>query len=109
SIPAALKLCRTDPATPESTGATTEKWILRKSCADLLPRDLVWRKKAQFDEGSGTVAALQEALQLITGQTGSIDRDREAAIYEDILRSRYADADLIFANAGRWVSNRVAV
>ena len=55
SIPASLKLKVTDPA----TGATTEKWILRKACEDLLPAEVIWRKKAQFDEGSGTVAALE--------------------------------------------------
>ncbi len=107
SIPAALKLRRTDPAAAEATGPTTEKWILRKACADLLPHDLVWRKKAQFDEGSGTVAALQEALRLLTGEAGAVGREREGALYEAILRERYVDADLILANAGTWVANRV--
>lgn len=46
SIPATLKLRRTDPDAPDSTGPVTEKWILRKACEDLLPADLVWRKKA---------------------------------------------------------------
>ena len=46
SIPALLKL-HTGP-----DGATIEKWILRTACEDLLPEDLVWRKKAQFDEGT---------------------------------------------------------
>lgn len=38
SIPATMKLRRTAPGIVESTGTTTENWILRK--------------KAQFDEGS---------------------------------------------------------
>ena len=108
SIPAALKLRRTDPDVTESTGPTTEKWLLRKACVDLLPESLVWRKKAQFDEGSGTIAVLQEALQTLTGRTGEIDRAQEGALYEKILRERFIDSDLILANAGRWIAGRVA-
>ncbi len=108
SIPVSLKMRRTDPDTPESTGPTTEKWLLRKACADLLPASLVWRKKAQFDEGSGTVIALQQALSKLTGIGGEIDRKQEGALYEKILRERFIDADLILANAGRWIAGRVA-
>ena len=109
SVPAALKLRRTDPASVEATGATTEKWILRKACADLLPESLVWRKKAQFDEGSGTVEALQEALRTVTGGPGPVDRAEEGRIYEAMLRRRYADPEIILANAGTWTAERVAV
>lgn len=109
SIPATLKLRRTEPGTAESTGPTTEKWILRKACADLLPHDLVWRKKAQFDEGSGTVDALDEALRIVAGTKTPLDREAEAALYESLLRRQYADADLILKNAGTWTSDREAV
>ena len=51
SIPASLKM----KITNEETQETTEKWILRKACEDLLPAEVIWRTKAQFDEGSGTV------------------------------------------------------
>ena len=107
SIPASFKLRRSDPAAPDSTGPTTEKWILRKACEDLLPADLVWRKKAQFDEGSGTVDALSEALRILTGSDRALDRTAEAALYERLLRDRYADADLILNNAGTWAADRV--
>jgi asparagine synthase (glutamine-hydrolysing) len=109
SIPAELKLRETDPGSVEATGPTTEKWILRKACADLLPTELVWRKKAQFDEGSGTVDALQEALRMLLGATGPVGRGEEAALYERILRDRFVDADRILENAGRWTDARVAV
>ncbi len=82
---------------------------MRKACADLLPHELVWRKKAQFDEGSGTVAALQDAMRLLTGETGEVGRKREGEVYEAILRERYIDPDFILANAGRWVADRVTV
>jgi asparagine synthase (glutamine-hydrolysing) len=109
SIPAALKLRRTDPHAIESTGDSTEKWILRKACADLLPPDLVWRKKAQFDEGSGTVDALQPALRALLGTTDPVDRGQEAALYQRILRDRYTDPERILDNAGTWASARVTV
>lgn len=109
SIPAALKLRRTDPEAVESTGDTTEKWILRKACADLLPPELVWRKKAQFDEGSGTVDALQPALQVLLGTDGPVGRAEEAALYERILRDRYADPERVLDNAGTWTAARVTV
>jgi asparagine synthase (glutamine-hydrolysing) len=105
SIPATLKLRRTDPEAVESTGETTEKWILRRACADLLPEALVWRKKAQFDEGSGTVDALREALAMLGADGG---REAEAALYERILRERFADPRRILEAAGSWASGRVA-
>jgi len=107
AVPAVLKLRRTDPEAMESTGATTEKWILRKACADLLPPDLVWRKKAQFDEGSGTVDALAEALRRVSGADSPLDRDAEAALYRRLLESRFDHPDRILASAGAWTQGRV--
>jgi len=108
SIPATLKLRRTDPEAHESTGAVTEKWILRKACADLLPADLVWRKKAQFDEGSGMVDALAEALRAVSGSSRRLDREAEAALYRRLLREQYEDPDMVLESAGTWVSDRVS-
>lgn len=108
SIPAELKLRRTDPNALEATGPTTEKWLLRKACADLLPEDLVWRKKAQFDEGSGTVEALQQALRLVIGGEGTITRSHEEALYREVLRQRFEDPEMILSQAGQWNANRVA-
>ncbi len=109
SIPASLKLRRTDPTSLESTGPTTEKWILRKAMADLLPPALVWRKKAQFDEGSGTVDALTPALMQLAGSSTPLDRAAEAALYEAILRRAFKNPELILANAGAWTADRVTV
>jgi asparagine synthase (glutamine-hydrolysing) len=44
-IPAELKLWRDD--------ATTEKWILRQALADVLPDEVLWRRKAKFWQGAG--------------------------------------------------------
>ena len=105
SIPASLKMRITD----EPQHETTEKWILRKACEDLLPADLVWRKKAQFDEGSGTVDALSQALSGLVGVTSPVDGSSEARLYERLLREQYEDPDLILENAGMWTAGRIAV
>jgi asparagine synthase (glutamine-hydrolysing) len=104
SIPASLKMKIVD----ETTHETTEKWILRKACEDLLPADVVWRKKAQFDEGSGTVDVLNQALSRLLGVTPPIDRESEGRLYERLLREQYEDPDLILENAGMWTVNRIA-
>ncbi|CAN5832373.1 asparagine synthase B [soil metagenome] len=91
----------------EPNGPIVEKWILRKACEDLLPPDIVWRTKAQFDEGSGLVDSLQEALRIATGAVGHVDREHEGAFYRSVVQRRYADADRIFATAGTWASDRV--
>ena len=93
---------------PRPNGRVTiEKWILRKAVEDLLPYDLVWRKKAQFDEGTGTVDVLQEALAMVTGDPGPFSRADEAAIYEQILRAQFQEPDMILAQAGTWADSRV--
>ena len=104
SIPASLKMKISD----DGSGETIEKWILRKACEDLLPADLIWRKKAQFDEGSGTVAELDEALSRLSGVTSPVDRDSEGALYERLLRDQYEDPDLILECAGMWTADRVS-
>ncbi len=108
SIPATLKLRRTDPTAREATGPTTEKWILRKAVDDLLPEDIVWRKKAQFDEGSGTVAAMAEAAQHLVGTRTPLDRHREAVLYETLLRESFTEPDFVLRSSGTWIADRVA-
>lgn len=104
SIPATLKMRRQDEV--DST-TTVEKWILRKACEDLLPHDLVWRKKAQFDEGSGTVDALDKALAMISGEETPVSREIEAEIYESILREQFQEPDMILNAAGTWEHDRI--
>jgi asparagine synthase (glutamine-hydrolysing) len=105
SIPASLKMRVTD----EQSGRTTEKWILRKACEDLLPHDLVWREKAQFDEGTGTVGTLNEALSIGTGVPLAIARKTEARLYQQILCEQFENPDMILQNAGTWAADRVPV
>ena len=103
SVPATLKMKSANKTVPKSM----EKWILRKACEDLLPADIVWRKKAQFDEGSGTVDALGQALSKVLGVEPPINREGESGLYERLLREQYEEPDLILRNAGNWTAERI--
>ena len=93
-------------------GVPVEKWILRKAFEDLLPSEIVWRDKEQFDEGSGMVDLLP---QLIGEATASIDipayqarheadrlRSAEECWYHQLLVDAFDDAKPVLANVGRW-------
>ncbi len=101
TLPASLKM-RLD-----ADGTTTEKWIFRKAVEDLLPADIVWRTKAQFDEGSGSIDALRVALSGLTGKPAPVPREDQAACFRTILESRFADPALILSQAGTWTAARV--
>jgi len=85
----------------------TEKWILRKAFEDLLPREIAWRVKQQFDEGSG-VAALQEraASRDDDGRRYARDgvaiRSTEEAAYFDIFLSVFERPGVVLSNVARW-------
>jgi asparagine synthase (glutamine-hydrolysing) len=106
-IPAELKLRR------RQNGRLTEKWILRKACEDLLPAEIVWRNKEQFDEGSGTVdlidrgglaewLAAEQADRYASRHHTAGLRSHEECVYHKILAERYPDAEFILQNVARW-------
>ncbi|HVL52822.1 MAG TPA: asparagine synthase B [Vitreimonas sp.] len=109
TVPAELKLRRL----PD--GRLVEKWILRRAVEDLLPAEIVWRTKEQFDEGSGTVDLLDEALApLVAGidleayraETNEPLRTTEEALYHRILSEAHRRPDLILQNVARWTDDR---
>ena len=109
TVPPELKLM----ASPD--GQLVEKWILRKACEDLLPADIVWRGKEQFDEGSGTVDLLDEALgPLLAGidlgayraASNEPVRSAEEALYHRMLCESYSRPEMILANVARWTDDR---
>jgi len=109
-IPADMKL-RGDP--PE------EKWILRKAFEDLLPEEVVWRKKEQFDEGTGTVDVMGEiASRAIGHEEADAHRRRhpDAALrsveechYHRLLLDAFEHPDPVLANVARWSHRQVGV
>ena len=84
-IPPELKLHGSPPV---------EKWILRAACEDLLPHDTIWRTKAQFDVGSGTVALLGRVIPDLARRFGLCagctqqSRRLESMLYRLLYRQR---------------------
>ncbi len=109
TVPTELKL-RVMP-----DGRLVEKWVLRMACEDLLPADIVWRSKEQFDEGSGTVDILAGALGPLLEEI-DLDayraaanepvRSAEEAMYHRILCDGYLRPDMILRNVARWTEDR---
>lgn len=89
-----------------------EKWILRKSFENLLPDEILWRKKAQFDEGSGTVDALDGVLADTTRNEDVEARNREfpgaglrcaeEAYYHRIFMDVFSNPKPVATNVARW-------
>ena len=113
-IPPQLKLPR------GGDGPPMEKWVLRKAVEDLLPHDIVWRVKEQFDEGSGTVDLLtQEVERLMPSSEAEAYmkkfpeanlRSAEECAYHRILRECFGgdNADAVVDNVGRWAERPAA-
>lgn len=106
SIPMELKL------RPDDRGELVEKWILRKAFDGLLPDEIVWRDKEQFDEGSGTLGILDEVVNDILTEAEARElmkaypeaglRSREEAVYFSLVNSYYGNIRPIIDNMGRW-------
>jgi asparagine synthase (glutamine-hydrolysing) len=89
-----------------------EKWILRKAFEDLLPAEIIWRDKEQFDEGSGTVDVLSglvgktmsedEALTYRLRFPGTELRSSEECLYHRILLDVFDNPLPIISNVARW-------
>jgi asparagine synthase (glutamine-hydrolysing) len=106
TVPPELKLYT------DNSGRRIEKWILRKAFEDLLPPEIVWRNKEQFDEGSGMVDMLPAVLERMAAgidteayrKRFSADRIRsnEECFYHHLLMEQYEQPQGILANVGRW-------
>ena len=109
-IPVALKL----------PGAQAkEKWILRKAFEDLLPPEIVWRDKEQFDEGSGTADLLPKLLASVWSaeeaqayQVRHSDarlRSAEECYYHRVLLDVFEHPEAIVANVARWAERPAGI
>lgn len=106
TIPPELKLFE------DGSGRRIEKWILRKACEDLLPPEIIWRDKEQFDEGSGTVDLLPELIRAATetidvpAYTARYSDDRlrspEECFYHKLLVDAFDRPQTVLQNVGRW-------
>ncbi|MDZ7800315.1 MAG: asparagine synthase-related protein [Trueperaceae bacterium] len=98
---------RIDPRLKQRDGV--EKWILRKAVQNLLPREIVWRDKAQFDEGSGTKDLLGDIARTLPGTTGDAPvplRSAEEAAYWRMFEASVPDAWRVAGQVGRWEADR---
>ncbi len=104
-IPTKLKLAGSPPI---------EKWILRKTFEGLLPDEVVWRDKEQFDEGSGTVDLLTgvmakeldetEALAYRRRFPGIMLRAPEECHYHRLFSDVFENPEQLLSNVGRWAN-----
>jgi asparagine synthase (glutamine-hydrolysing) len=102
-VPAGLKLFGDPPQ---------EKWILRKSFEGLLPDEILWRRKAQFDEGSGAIGLLREAVSRImpieeaeayrAAHAEARLRSAEECCYHKLLTDVFRDPRPVLENVARW-------
>ena len=102
-IPARYKLYGKPPV---------EKWILRKAVEDLLPEEITWRKKEQFDEGSGIVDFIEEEIESRFSNSEAERhrkefptvnlRSTEECYYHKIFMDVFDHPETIMKNVGRW-------
>jgi asparagine synthase (glutamine-hydrolysing) len=108
TIPVEMKLKERDD------GRLVEKWILRTACADLLPDEIAWRDKLQFDQGSGTVDALGEGLERFMPRDDADAyaerhadwslRSHEECVYHKLMTEAFDDVGPVLDNTARWAS-----
>jgi asparagine synthase (glutamine-hydrolysing) len=89
-----------------------EKWVLRKAFEDLLPHEIAWRDKEQFDEGSGTVDLLNRTLAEAMSPDEAAEyqakypdmglRSAEECFYHRIFMDVFDKPEPILSNVGRW-------
>ena len=106
SIAPELKLLKND------NGHVIEKWVLRKAFEDLLPSEIVWRNKEQFDQGSGTTDFLAdvvgrrmttyEAEQYAETHPASHLRSLEECVYHKLLVEAFPRSSCVLGNVARW-------
>ncbi len=93
-------------------GDLVEKWILRKAFEDLLPHDIVWRDKEQFDQGSGTADLLQAlaprnnvtSASFVRGS--NIGRSAEEEAYRRMLAAAFDKPDPLLNLVAHWSTDR---
>ncbi len=108
-----IRLGQRIPAKYKLTGdPPVEKWILRKAFEDLLPGEIIWRDKEQFDEGSGSVDLLSESLKSVISEeeaalyrSGRPDvglRSPEECHYHRLFMEAFENPGPILGNVARW-------
>ncbi|WP_394219243.1 asparagine synthase B [Halobacillus trueperi] len=102
-IPAGLKVHKKD---------RMEKWLLRKAFDGIIPDEVLWRKKAEFSEGSGALDLLElHAERTITDETfekvqaeAPVDlRSKQEMFYYQIFRDHFPEEKMLHT-VGKWAT-----
>ena len=89
-----------------------EKWLLRKAFDGVLPDEVLWRKKAEFSEGSGALDLLdlhaEESISdeefIRVNEEAPVDlRSKQEMFYYQIFRKHFP-ADKILQTVGKWAT-----
>ena len=107
SIPTEVKLKRIGDK-------KVEKWILRKAFEDLLPHEIVWRGKVQFDEGSGLADLMaDEAVKRAASVNAKSEdfegaRSSEEAHYRTTLTQTLEKPEQVLSLVAHWSERSAA-
>ncbi len=107
-----IRIAQTIPISLKSRGnPSIEKWILRKAFEDILPKNIVWRKKEQFDKGSGSTDTLSDIISPECDfdvdkykkehQAASL-QTKEECYYHQLFLKKFPIPQQIYQNIGRW-------
>jgi asparagine synthase (glutamine-hydrolysing) len=104
SIPSEFKL-------KQNGGQAIEKWIFRKAFEDILPKQIAWRLKQEFSQGSGTADILQQHFKdkitdeefAITQREHPVVRSKEEAFYFNIFADCFGTGKAA-ETVGQWIS-----
>lgn len=88
-----------------------EKWIFRHAFADDLPKQIAWRLKQEFSQGSGSAASLTAHFEkvfsdeeLVAAQAQcALIRSKEELFYYNIF-TRHFGADHAVKTVGQWAT-----
>ena len=69
-----------------------------------MPAEIVWRKKAQFDEGSGVAERMRVISDELVGEDepASPARSREEQVYQDIFVRQFSNPRLLESLVRHW-------
>ncbi|QAS53089.1 asparagine synthase B [Halobacillus litoralis] len=102
-IPAALKVHQKD---------RMEKWLLRKAFDGTLPEEVLWRKKAEFSEGSGALDLLDmhaentisdQKFNQVKEEAPVEIRSKQEMFYYQIFRKHFPKEKML-NNVGKWAT-----
>jgi asparagine synthase (glutamine-hydrolysing) len=88
-----------------------EKWIFRKAFEDVLPKEIVWRLKKEFSQGSGSANVLPEYFAEVINDVEFLEekqkfplvRSKEELFYFRLF-TEYFNAEKAVDTVGQWIS-----